>query len=336
MEKPLRILYVNNINQVAEVFAHELQRRGHSTELFQPSLLGGFAPMPIKLALMPMRVLDMGRISGKLNAEHFDIMHIHWASYGVLGSLSSIPYVVHCHGSDIRERLNQPFFRPVLTSILRRAASVLCITPDLLPVIRSVRQNVIFSPAPIDTDRFIPCQGGQPLSQGCWTILLFARLDPEKGIDVALQGITRFVRRHTDVRVQLLNWGPLKKVYRYRYGERFEFLPLVAPDKVHHLIQAADVIVGQFALGALGLSELQSMSCAKPVIASFCYGDAYPTPPPLFQATTAEEVDEHLENIFLHPEVGMAIGREAREWVIKYHCYRNLAANLERLYQTIV
>lgn len=332
----MRILYVNNINQVAEVYTHELHRRGHCTELFQPSLIGGFAPLPIKLALMPVRVIDMRRIHGKLNAKHFDIIHIHWASYGMLGLLSNVPFIVHCHGSDVRERLKQPFFRPALTSILHRAATVMCITPDLLPVVQSVRPDVIFSPAPIDTDRFAPGERGQSLSERPWTILLFARLDPEKGVDIAMQGIVRFVHRHMNVRVQLLDWGPLRTKYRQLYGARFEFLPLVAPDKVRSLIHPADVIVGQFALGALGLSELQAMSCAKPVIASFCYEDAYTSPPPLCRASNAEEVDEHLENIFQHPEVGIAVGRKAREWVIKNHRYQSLAANLEALYRTIV
>lgn len=136
--------------------------------------------------------------------------------------------------------------------------------------------------------------------------------------------------------MQLLDWGPLRMEYRHQYAGRFEFLPVVAASKVQHLIHPADVVVGQFVLGAIGLSELQAMSCAKPVIASFCYNDAYPTPPPLCQATTAEEVDDHLENLYQHPAVGTALGHEAREWVIKHHCYRSLAATLEAFYQAIV
>lgn len=336
MEKHVRILYVHNINQVAGVYTRELHCRGHFTELYEPSLSGASAPLPVKLAMMPGRIFDMRHIVGKLNRNYFDVVHIHWASYGVLGPVGRIPFIVHCHGSDVRERLNHPFFRPVLTSIFQRAASVMCITPDLLPIVRSIRPDVIFSPAPVDTERFAPCECNRYDSGRPWTILLFARLDPEKGVDTAMQGIARFAQRHVGVRVQLVDWGPLRKEYRQRYEDRFEFLPVVAASKVQHLIHSADVVVGQFALGAMGLSELQAMSCAKPVIASFCYNDAYPTPPPLCQATTAEEVDDHLENLYQHPAVGTTLGRKAREWVIKHHCYRALAANLEELYQAIV
>src|SRR5579864_8250151 len=102
----VRILYMHNINRVAETYANELRRRGHTTELFDPSLVGGGAPLPIKIAWMPFRVLDMRHIVRKLNPNYFDIVHIHWASYGVFGSLAKkIPFIVHCHGSDVRYRL---------------------------------------------------------------------------------------------------------------------------------------------------------------------------------------------------------------------------------------
>ena len=120
------------------------------------------------------------------------------------------------------------------------------------------------------------------------------------------------------------------------YSERFEFIPPVVQEEVRQLIWPADVIVGQFALGALGLSELQAMSCAKPVICSFRYDDAYPAPPPLCRAATAEEIDEQLENLFQHPEIGMALGQKSREWVIQNHDYRILTARLEKLYQSIL
>lgn len=112
----MRILYVHNINQVAEVYTRELHRRGHFTELYEPSLSGASAPLPIKFAMMPERIFDMRCIVGKLNRNYFDVVHIHWASYGLLGSVSHIPFIVHCHGNDVRKRLNHPFFRPVLTS----------------------------------------------------------------------------------------------------------------------------------------------------------------------------------------------------------------------------
>lgn len=332
----MRILHVNNMNQTAQVYGSALSRRGHSVTIYEPSLVGGLSPLPVKLAMMPWRMLDMRHVVGQLTPSHFDVVHIHWASYGVLGLVSRIPFVMDCRGDDVRDRLKQPFFRPMLTLILRRAAAVMCTTPDLLPVVQSVRPNALFFPAPIDTERFVPGESNHSCLSRPWTVLLFARLDLNKGIDIATQGIARFVKHHPNVRVQLLDWGDLRGQYKQQYSGRFEFIPPVVQNEVEHLIRSADVVVGQFALGALGLSELQAMSCAKPVLCSFRYGEAYSTPPPLYHANTAEEIDERLEDLLQHPEEGVALGQKAREWVIKNHDHRILSAKLEALYQSIV
>jgi len=332
----MRILNVNNINQVAEICGDELMRRGHAVKLYEPSLVGGLAPLPVKAALMAGRLLDMRQVAGKLTPDYFDIVHIHWATYGILGSVSKVPFIVHCHGSDVRYRLRKPFFRALLTRIFQQATTVMCITPDLLPAVQSVRPDALFFPAPLDTERFAPTEECQQSGSKPWTILLFARLDPTKGIHISTPGIARFAQRHADIRVQLLDWGDLRGHYKELYSNRFEFLPHVSPTEVLELIRKADVIVGQVALGALGLSELQAMSCAKPVIASFRYEDAYPVPPPLCQATVAEEVDEHLEYLFQHQGEATVLGKSARVWVIQYHDYRNLVSKLEAHYLSIL
>ncbi|HLW01589.1 MAG TPA: glycosyltransferase family 4 protein [Ktedonobacterales bacterium] len=326
----MRILHVHPINQVAQQYMDGLARLGHTGTLYEPSLAGGGAALPLKLAMMPGRIFHMSQIVGDLNSAHYDLAHIHWASYGVLGLASRIPYIVHCHGSDVRERLKTPAARILLTPILRRAAAVLCITPDLLPVVQGVISDARFFPAPVDASVFTPPPDEMPPRP--WTVLLFARLEPGKGVEVAAQGVAHFAERHPEVRVCLLDYGVLSAEYRQRYGGRFDFLPRVPPDEVPNLLRRVDGVVGQFAVGALGLSELQAMSCARPVIASFRYPEAYAAPPPLYQATTAEEVDAQLEFIFQHPQEAKDVGEQARAWIRVFHDAEALAKRLEGIY----
>ena len=265
-----------------------------------------------------------------ITPHQYDLAHIHWASYGILGLAGRIPYVVQCRGTDVRERLNSPAFRLVLSPVLRRAAAVLCITPDLMSVVRCVRPDALFLPAPVDVSQFSPHQGGLPPHP--WTILLFTRLEPIKGVEVAIEGIVRFVVRHPEVRVQVINRGVLSADYHRRYGDRFEFLSWVAPEEVPELLLQADAVVGQFALGSLGLAELQAMSCARPVIGSFRYPSAYPRAPPLYQAAIAEEIDARISTIFQHPEEAQSDGRAGPRLGVDYHDYRALAKRLEALY----
>jgi glycosyltransferase involved in cell wall biosynthesis len=328
----MRILQVHNINQVPQMFAEDLRKRGHAVTIYEPDLTGGFAPLALKMALMPRRLLHMRHIVGKLNQKHFDIVHIHWASYGILGLLSQVPYVVHCHGDDVRK----PTFRLILEPIIKQAAGVIGITPDLIPVLQTMSPDAVFLPGPIDTDVFVPSLSKQAIQAECKTILLFSRLDMDKGSDIAFNGLARFTQRHSDVLVKVLDWGPERQKYKQLYGDYFEFISLVIPQKVPYLLQAVDVVIGQFVAGVLGFSELQAMSCAKPVIAAFRYPDAYAVPPPLFQATNAEQVAEQLEYIFLHPAEARDVGMRAREWVIAHHSRQMLAERLEKLYLSIL
>lgn len=326
----VRILHVHPINQVAQNYMRGLAQLGHTGTLYEPNLVGGGAALPAKLAMMPARVVHLPHIVRDLNRAQYDLVHIHWASYGVLGLVSRIPYIVHCHGSDVRERLKTPMFRLLLAPILHRAAAVLAITPDLLPVVQRLRADALFFPAPVDVCQFTPPPAEQPPHP--WTVLLFARLEPGKGVGVAVEGIERFTDRHPEVRVRLIDRGDLSAAYRRRYGHRFEFLPWIPPEEVPRVLWMADAVVGQFAVGALGLAELQAMSCARPVIASFRYHSAYPSPPPLYQATTAEEIDAQLEAIFQHPQEARSRGEQARVWVCTHHDYHVLAKRLETLY----
>jgi glycosyltransferase involved in cell wall biosynthesis len=332
----VRILHVNDLNQVASTYASALEEHGHSVSIYRPSLAGAGAPLPLKLAAVPWRLLDLRRVIGRLNTEHFDILHVHWASYGLIGDVGRIPFVVQCHGSDVRGRMTNRVLRTALTRILRSAGAVLCITPDLLPTVRHVCPEAQFMPAPIDTEHFAPAPAlGPRETTRPWSILLFARLDASKGADIAMDGVARFGRRHPEVRIRTLDWGAHRHRFRRLYGDRFEFVPRVTPDEVAELIRSADVVVGQFALGALGLSELQAMSCGKPVIASFRFPDAYLTPPPLLSAHTPSQIEARLETVMAQTEYAAAVGRDARQWVIGHHDKRVLAAQLESVYSQV-
>ncbi|HEX9069598.1 MAG TPA: glycosyltransferase family 4 protein [Ktedonobacterales bacterium] len=341
----MRILHVETLNQVAESYIRGLDRLGHTSTIFRPSLVGAGRPLPIKMALMPARVVDLGREARRLNAKHYDIMHINWATYGILGLASRVPFIVHCHGSDIRPyevypkgdelgyRTRPLRSQAILAHIFRRAAAVLVITPDLLPIARAMRPDAMFLPGPVDTHRFSPADD---LTPHPFTVLHFARLAPEKGNPVALEGMMRFKARHPEVRLWAMDNGPLAAAFKGRYGEGIEFLTNPAPDHTHELLRQADVITGQFVLGALGLSELQGMSCAKPVIVSSTYPEAYATPPPLCHATSPDHVAAHLESLYRDRQAARLLGQQAREWVIAEHDVDRLALRLESLYRSVI
>src|SRR5262249_34328430 len=136
-------------------------------------------------------------------------------------------------------------------------------------------------------------------------------------------------------RVILIDSGPLAKRYHERFDGRFQFVPWMRREDIPALIQAADVVVGQFTIGALGLSELQAMSCARPVIAHV-KSDLYPTAPPGYNAATVEETLAHLESLYTDPSHGAAAARKGRDWVCEHYSCDVLAERLESLYAGLI
>lgn len=45
----MRILYINNINEVAETYKEDMIRLGHFATVYEPSLAGGAVPLPSNL-----------------------------------------------------------------------------------------------------------------------------------------------------------------------------------------------------------------------------------------------------------------------------------------------
>lgn len=325
----MRIVQFHQINQVAEQFARGLRDRGHTADAVKVNLTASEASMPVKLAHMPERLLSLREYSKLLTPNLYDIAHIHWASYGILGFNSKIPYIIHCHGADVSHRMRSTVSRAVLTPILKNATAVWCITPDLLSAVQPVRPEALFFPGPVDTQRFAP--HARAVSKP-WTVLVLMRLEPVKKPEIALTGLTRFKQRHPEVRIEVIDTGTLRKKMHTIFGKWITFIPREAPEKVPFMIAGADVVVGQFGVGALGLSELQAMSCAKPVITGFRYPQFFETPPPVLSPQNSDEIVDALEYCWQYPKEVQSLGQDAREWVCATHDIAILAEKLEALY----
>jgi len=110
-----------------------LLKRGFKVQHF-------FITGPPKIATIKMAI--------KLRKTHCDLIHAHFCQSAAYASyLSGKPYIVHCHGSDVREGVNW-----LKRTCLKKAKKVLVSTPDLLEILPSAT----WLPNPVDTERFRP------------------------------------------------------------------------------------------------------------------------------------------------------------------------------------
>lgn len=323
----MKILHVNNVANVPEGLVRGLIKIGIDAHLYQPYTGIDKQNRLKKLGVIANRMSDIRSLAKQVHKEKYDIVHIHYAYFGVLGILGGYPYWLHCHGTDIRRNLVHPVYGKPTTMSLAKAKHILYSTPDLKTFADKVRPDAVFLPNPIQTDLFKPKDYSGPRGK----ILLISRIDKVKGIDTALGALEKLKTQNPSVKIDAFAWGPDLD----RFGDKgfVNFIPRVAHKDFGKLISNYQVIVGQFSLGIMSMSELEAMACARPVVCSFNYQNWYDEAPPLMQAKDEDEIVLQVEGLLAKPKLCEEIGLAGRDWVAKYHDYISVARKLAKMYE---
>lgn len=318
----MRFAQVNDVASVASELAAGLRARGHETELLQPRLYGASLPPLLKLAVAPLRLADWLRLAWRLRRGRYDAVHIHYAYLGLVGVLAGVPYVLHCHGDDVRDLARRPW-RGLIRLAMRRAAHVYYSTPDLEPWCRAVRPDAEFLPNPVDLATFRPA----PLPPDARDVFIICALAENKGAGKILAAVEQLTARRPGLRVTAIAGGELTRA--------FERLPSVVlllrqpRERLPALMARHRVLIGQVHEGAIGMVELEGMACARPVIASFRFADVYGAEAPVVHAETPAQVADAAERLLDDRVVAEAVGAASRRWVEQHHDAVRIAARVE-------
>ena len=324
----MHILHLNDVANVGATLVVGLIHLGHVAELRRLRLVAGRRSTLTKMLALPARLKEMATVNRQVKANPYEIVHIHFAYLGWLGIAGRYPYFLHCHGSDIRHGLRDPIRRwPVIQS-LKRAQTFFFVTPDLAPLVRSIRPDAVFLPNPVNIDRFHPSAGSEnrPLR-----VLIVSALHPAKRVEVAFEAVRLLLVQHPEVQVTAIDWGPERKHYLGMPG--VTFTAPVPYASMPALIHSHDIIIGQFGIGSMGMAELESLACGKPVVSFFEQADWYPEPPPVFSTNQPLQAAEYLATLVKNPVLRRERGEQGWDWVQQYHGYITVAQQLEQFYQ---
>lgn len=193
----------------------------------------------------------------KKNAkEDYDIVHGHYAlTKPVIDAYRyakrrSIPFVLHCHGSDVRAISSEgqsqlPLKHRFVSSHMRkRADRVLLSTPDLL---QWSRGN--YMPNPVDIEMFKPME-----IEKSERVLLLGRFT--RG-----GGIMELIR--PDKRYDCLNWGE-----QISFPKNVRILPFVEHHELPELLNRYRMMIGAL-VDPVSLARLEAMSCGLKTYTDF-------------------------------------------------------------------
>lgn len=105
--------------------------------------------------------------------------------------------------------------------------------------------------------------------------------------------------------------------------------------------RAADVVLDQFheAVGTFGTVTAEALSCAKPVIMYFnpeVHEWCLPEIPPIQSALTELEIEQRLVELASDPARRERVGRESRDWIIKWHGWERCAGDHLEMYREVM
>ena len=326
--KRLRIAQVNDIAAVGSTLARAMTDLGQDATIIRPARPGARLRYPWKAAALPFRGAALLGAAASVRFGHFDVVHVHYARFGFIGPLAGHPYALHVHGTDIRGVRPGSLWARETAPFLRRARLVYYATPDLEEWLRPLRDDAVFLPNPIETDRFRPLASGDPARHGRRDLLVGVRLAPIKGLPEILAILRLLAAERPETTITIVAQGEGLAEARAAAGPNVTVVPRVGRDQLPHLLTGHRLALGQFLVGAIGNYELESLACGVPVVMRFDREDAYPAPPPIVNALDARAAATRIGELLDDAAALDELAAQGPTWVEANHAARTVAARV--------
>jgi len=200
-----------------------------------------------------------------------DLVHTHLVHADVYGALGSRRLVSTKHNDD-------PFragaFRFVERALGRRAARIVAITRALA---RFQIERVGLSAAKVEVIHYglddLPAAWGgnapDDLPRGARVLLAVSRLEPQKGVDVAIRARPEVLARHPDAHLAVLGEGP-QRAELEQLAHSLD-APVSFPGRVPDVaawLRRADLLIHPARWEGFGLALLEAMLASLPIVAT--------------------------------------------------------------------
>lgn len=305
-----RVLHFNDCAGVGAALVDAAAKRGYKwdylgSEQTRPSVTQNLSGIR-KLAWIPYIWRDFWGV-----VTH-DVIHVHYATAArALRSpgIPKRPYLLHLHGTDIREQWKDPRFHSFIQATIDGAYRVYYTNVDTVEEATTARPDAKYMPAFVDF-------GALPKWAPQENKVLFAsRWDASKGVAQQLELLERLVQAYPEASFEGIDWGP-QAVAAEKLGVKLRA-------KMGHADYLAWLATGSLAVGqvrqALGVSEFEAMAIGLPVAA---LGEHLPRPddgsrPPVLDGTIAD-VMEHVGAALADPRA-VSARLQAPQWVRRHH-----------------
>jgi glycosyltransferase involved in cell wall biosynthesis len=314
------VLHVNDCSSVAALLVRGLRQQGWDARLVQPRIRPPYGGGRRRSGLRDNRIYfaaDRARLAWRLRcAREAGLLHVHYGMFGALGVMADQPFVLHFHGQDLRLDNQRWLFRSIHRAAARKARACLVSSPNLLEFESDLGRELHFLPNPVPVE-----SATDHLPEGNY-VLFSSKVDESKGAELFIPAAEELASR--GIPVVLLAFGSRADVWSSRLHNLERMGARILWERMNHehfrkLIARARVIVGQFNVGALGMTELEAMALRKAVVTRFDYPGVYDDEPPIANSGTPEEIGHRVVELWNHEEARAVLGTRAFDWICRTH-----------------
>ncbi len=324
----IKVLHINDIAFVGSSLLVQQQKVNPDYELVEmPKPLAEF-PLPLKIFGIFERWSFARKIKKRVRLEGFNLIHIHFVSSALWFLNLKIPIIVHAHGSDVRVNSLNIIRRLLNFFILWRANFIFYSTPDLKMYFDRWSHKCAFVPNPIDCEMFFLPKRVSPKKD----ILLYSALSEIKGADIAVDALNIIKSKFPHLKISVLGFGTM--VNRLDLSN-LEVLEKVPRTELPQLIQDYKLILGQFRVGAIGMSDLEALSAEKVVMTYFKFNEVYDEDIPIVNVHLIKDLVEQMEKFINNPHGFDNLMEKARPWIIKFHGVEKIVERIGKHYLSI-
>lgn len=216
----------------------------------------------------------------KCSKKNFDIIHAHWLFPAglialIISKLFKIPYVVTCHGTDIRLLVENNFIIKRLGKYITGNAGIVItvsshLREKLVKLYPESEQKITVIPMPVDAEKIFPAI--DKVSSEI-VILCVARLNRQKRIDTLIQAASLLKGKSIKFELFIVGEGSEKSnlenlIRDLSLEEEAHLLGSKKAEEVNELYNMSDVVVLPSEDEGFGLVLVEAMLCGKPVIGS--------------------------------------------------------------------
>ncbi len=277
------------------------------------------------------------------------VIHAHWwVPGGWFASRSRVPYLITCHGSDVRLLERGELIRRVALPAFRRAARVTAVSRflagDIRRMLPALNTEVLVTPMPVDVNRFL--EGARAIKLEPPRILYAGNLVPSKGVDVLLRAVAELERRGIACQLKILGEGPARAeldllAHRLGLASRVTWAPFVPQGQMAAEYGASEVTVlpsrGQ--AEGLGLTLVEALLAGCAVVGTAAGG----IPEVILHEKTgliardgdADDLATQIQRLLTDLPLRERLARAGKEHVLRTHSPKTAIGRFLEIYDAV-